>query len=236
MKKKETLLRTAMTVLCWLCAVFTLITMVLNHRYNRIPLAAITVLLVLVPAALERLCGCRLPMPLYLFCILYALGPILGQCWNLYYTVLWWDKLLHVCGGVAFAIAGVCIYQRLEPESKRPCMAAVFGFLFSVAVAVFWEFTEFAADCFLGMDMQDDMLITGICSYLLGDAVGKTGSIENIKSVLVNGQRLPGYIDIGLIDTMLDLLLESAGAAVTCLLMRGKNTIRWEIEKRRVNE
>lgn len=236
MKKRVTLLRISMTALCWLCAAFTLVVMILTHQYSRIPLAAATVLLVPVPAVLERLCKCRFSMPLYLFCLLYALGPMFGQCWNLYYTIAWWDKLLHISGGVAFAIAGMCIYQRLEPESRKTYMAAVFGFLFSVAVAVFWEFAEFAADRFLGMDMQDDILITGIRSYLLGDAVGSTGSIENITSVLVNGQALPGYIDIGLTDTMLDLLLESAGAAVTCLLMKGKQPVRWNTEKRRDNE
>ena len=233
MNRKENILHKVTTAVCALCAVFTLIAMILTHQYSRIPLAAVTVLLVLLPATLERLCGCRLSVPLFLFCLLYALGPMFGQCWNLYYTVTWWDKLLHISGGVLFAIVGMCLYQRLEPESKKPYMAAVFGLLFSVAVAVVWEFAEFAADCCLGMDMQDDILITGIRSYMLGDAVGQTGSIENITSVIVNGQALPGYIDIGLIDTMLDLLLESTGAAVTCLLMGGRQPITWETGKRR---
>ena len=50
------------------------------------------------------------------------------------------------------------------------------------------------------MDMQDDTIIHGLTSYLLGDSLGMTGSILNIQSVSVNGVRLPvdGYIDIGL--------------------------------------
>lgn len=231
MKEKERKLRLLAAAVCEICAVGTLVGMIVTRQYSRIPLAAVTVLLVMMPEMLQHWCNCQFSFPLYLFSILYALGPMFGQCWNFYYTVAWWDKLLHICGGVMFAIVGASAYQRLEPESRRPYMAAVFGLLVSVTVAVAWEFAEFAADTFLGMDMQDDTVITGICSYLLGDAVGKTGSIENITSVLVNGKPLPGYIDIGLIDTMLDLLLESAGAVITCLLLlpgRGKLPIRWE--------
>jgi len=69
--------------------------------------------------------------------------------------------------------------------------------------------------------MQDDTVVYGLTSYLLGDAVGITGSISDIQSVIVNGAPLPvdGYIDIGLIDSMLDMLLESLGALAACLLL-----------------
>ena len=96
---------------------------------------------------------------------------------------------------------------------------------FSIAIAVLWEFCEFGADTFLGMDMQDDTVVYSLTSYLLGNTLGVTGSIENIQSVVVNGIALPGYIDIGLIDSMLDMLLETLGAMVTCLMLwihRGK--------------
>ena len=71
------------------------------------------------------------------------------------------------------------------------------------------------------MDMQDDTVIHGLTSYLLGDSLGVTGSIPNIQSVSVNGLLLPvdGYIDIGLIDTMLDMLLETVGAIAACVII-----------------
>jgi len=69
------------------------------------------------------------------------------------------------------------------------------------------------------MDMQDVLLVTHLTSYQLGEGVGVIVSIENIQSVVVNGITLPGYIDIGLTDSMLDMMLESLGALVTCLLI-----------------
>ena len=49
--------------------------------------------------------------------------------------------------------------------------------------------------------------------YDLGDAAGVIGSIDQIDSVIVNGEPLEGYIDMGLIDTMGDMMIETAGAA-----------------------
>lgn len=86
-----------------------------------------------------------------------------------------------------------------------------------MAIATVWEFIEFGADRFFGMDMQDDMVVTQLTSYLLGEGIGVIGSIDSIQSVVVNDITLPGYIDIGLIDSMLDMLLESLSALITCL-------------------
>ena len=118
-----------------------------------------------------------------------------------------------------FAILGVYFFDLLTKSKDLPVVRTIFALCFSMAIAVLWEFCEFGADTFLGMDMQDDTVVYGLTSYLLGDAVGITGSIENIQSVVVNGITLPGYIDIGLIDSMLDMLLETAGAIVTCVIL-----------------
>ena len=109
-------------------------------------------------------------------------------------------------------------------------VTVIFALCFSMALAVVWEFIEFGADQFLGMDMQDDMVITSLCSHLLDEGLGRTGRIDDIHTVIVNGAQLPvnGYIDIGLHDTMLDMLLESLGALITCVLVfldKGKHPL-----------
>ena len=62
--------------------------------------------------------------------------------------------------------------------------------------------------------MQRDTIVYAIHSYDLGEATGVIGSIDRIESVIVNGLPLEGYIDIGLIDTMGDMMIETLGAAV----------------------
>ena len=66
--------------------------------------------------------------------------------------------------------------------------------------------------------------------------MGVIGSISNIESVVVNDAVLPtgGYIDIGLVDTMLDMLLETIGAVITCMIMwldKGKHQLIVALKK-----
>jgi len=219
MQKTEKWIKLGGTVVCEIFTVITIITLITGSEPNRMALALGTLLLVLLPLLLEKLFHCRICLPVYIFALAYAIGPMLGHCWKLYYTVPVWDKLLHICGGVMFAILGAYFFDLLVKEKVHPAARTIFALCFSIAIAVLWEFCEFGADRFLGMDMQDDMLVTHLTSYLLGEGIGVTGSIENIQSVVVNGIQLPGYIDIGLTDSMLDMMLESLGALVTCLLI-----------------
>lgn len=211
-----------------LLAIGTIVFVAATKQYSRLPMAIGTLGLVLLPAIMERLFQCRLCLPVYIFALLYAVGPMLGQCWNFYYTIGWWDKLLHLSGGVMFAIVGAYFFELLTKQKDNFLGCAMFALCFSIAIAAIWEFLEFGADQLLGMDTQDDTVVMHLTSYLLGEGVGITGSIENIQSVEVNGILLPGYIDIGLIDSMLDMMLESLGALVSCLLIlvdKGKHPV-----------
>ncbi len=214
MRKGENIIRWIGVAVCEAFVIFTVVRVIGQGQYGRLPMAVVTVLLVLAPLAVEWLFRCRVALPVFGFALFYAIGPLLGYCYNLYYTIPWWDKMLHVFGGVMFAWFGLFLFARFaDPQRTRRWMAAVFALCFSMAVAVAWEFFEYGADTFLGMDMQDDTVITEMTSYLLDSADGEAGTIRHITAVTVNGTPLPvrGYIDIGLNDTMWDMLLETAG-------------------------
>ena len=137
-----------------------------------------------------------------------------GRIYKLYYLIAHWDKLLHLCGGVVFALFGsylpVVINRKYENDRLLRVLVAL---MFSISVSALWEFYEFGMDRWFGMDMQRDTIIRAIHSYDLGEATGVIGSIDQIDSVIVNGEPLEGYIDIGLIDTMGDMMIETVGAA-----------------------
>ena len=219
MRKHEKWIKLGGTVLCEIFTVFTIIKLLIGGEPDRLALTFVTLLLAALPMLLEKLFHCRISLPVYIFALAYAIGPMLGHCWKLYYTVPVWDKLLHISGGVMFAILGAFFFDLLAKSKDLPAVRTIFALCFSMAIAVLWELCEFGADTFLGMDMQDDTVIHSLTSYLLGDSPGVTGRIENIQSVTVNGIQLTGYIDIGLIDSMLDMLLETLGAIVTCAIL-----------------
>lgn len=226
--KAEKTVRYGGVALGELFALGTVIWLFQTGQTDRLPMGFGTMVLVLLPAILERLFSCKCSLPVYVFGLLYAIGPMLGQCYNFYYTVFWWDKLLHISGGVMFAILGLFLFDCMNHGQKNLLLCAMFALLFSMAIALAWEFVEFGSDRLLHTDMQDDTVITALYSYMLDEGVGVAGSIENIGSVVIDGTPLPvnGYIDIGLIDTMMDMLLESLGGLAVCavyLIDRGNH-------------
>lgn len=173
---------------------------------------------------------CRINTLFSLFCIVYALGSLFGDVFQLYYTTMWWDKLLHFTGGVVFAMLGVFLPQLLDRKKTSVLLCAVFALCFSMTVSVCWEFCEYGMDQLASTDAQHSSIIYDVNSYLLGDEENEIGSIENIKEVTVNGETLPldGYLDIGLNDTMTDMLWEGFGAliyAVIFMIDKGKHPV-----------
>lgn len=230
MKETEKRIRLAGVILCQLLTVITVIRLLPTGDGNRLAMAFGTVLLILLPEVMERLFRCRLSLPVYLFGLVYAIGPMLGHCWDLYYAGIGWDKLLHAAGGVMFALIGLFLFDFFSKEDRSVLLSAIFALCFSMALSVLWEFVEYGCDLLFHTDMQNDTLVTSIYSYLLGDGPGVAGSLEDISTVTVDGTLLPtgGYIDIGLIDTMQDMLVETLGAAVVStvhLIGRGKHPL-----------
>lgn len=230
MKKSEKILRISFVAISELLVCGTILSLLYSGDTERLLLAFGTLLFVLIPEILERMLRCRINLVVYLLGVLYAMGSMMGHCWKFYYTIPCWDKLLHLCGGVMFVILGIYLFERLSCGKANHVLAVIFALCFSLAISVLWEFIEYGADVFLGMDMQDDTVVSHITSYILGTEKGVTGSIKDIQSVVINGAALPvnGYIDIGLHDTMLDMLLESGGALVTCILLfidKGKHPL-----------
>ena len=175
-------------------------------------LAVATVGILFSPFALEKLLGVRFSLGFVIWGFLYAVGPMLGHTLKLYYMLSWWDGLLHFFGGIAFAVVGWILPRRMGVKCSR-AFNALFAVVFSMAIALGWEFIEYAADTFFGRDMQSDAFINSITSFLLSPDLGKMGSIEHIDSVLINGTvELPGLIDTGIRDTMSDTLVETLGA------------------------
>ena len=249
MNKTQRRIRLVGTILCQVFALVSVAVLAVQGQDSgRIVLAAATLVLVLLPEVVERVFHCKLWTPVYVFSLVYAMGPMLGYAFNFYYLIPGWDKLLHISGGVMFAILGLFLFDCLNHGQKNLLLCAMFALFFSMAIALAWEFVEFGSDRLLHTDMQDDTVITALYSYMLDEGVGVAGSIENIGSVVIDGTPLPvnGYIDIGLIDTMMDMLLESLGGLAVCavyLIDRGNhpmirrmdpaNTARFGRERKR---
>lgn len=221
MKQKEKSLRCALIILCELLTVFNIVRLIHAGEFSRLLLAVLTLFLILVPEGMERIFHCRISQPMYLISVLYAIGPMLGHCNDLYYAIPGWDKLLHITGGIMFVFLGVFLFSLMGGDQKKWLLCCIFALCFSIALSVLWEFCEFASDHLLNTDMQTDRVVYEIRSQLLNELPGEAGTVSQIQDVVIDGKPLGlgGYLDIGLIDTMMDLLLETLGAVITTVIL-----------------
>ncbi|UKI57048.1 MAG: hypothetical protein L6V81_06500 [Clostridium sp.] len=93
--------------------------------------------------------------------------------------------------------------------------------LFSMTIGVLWGiFLEYSIDKVMLSDMQKDKLVTKISSvYLNPEGINKAIVIDDINKTIIytsDGETVieGGYLDLGLNDTMKDLIVNFVGAVV----------------------
>lgn len=202
-------------------------------EWTRIALAAVTLIFVPLPFLIEYLFKKKLTLLSFIIGLAYSIGPMLGHAYNLYIILPWWDKLLHLSAGVIFGLLGIELARKLfrgKDIDSSYLLLAIFGLCCSMALSVAWEFVEYGLDIWLGLDTQTDTVIHTIVSATLSRDAGIAEPVTNINDVIVNGSPLGvgGYLDIGLIDTMQDLMVESLGAviaAIPVIVRKGRHTV-----------
>jgi len=195
-----------------------------QHNRDNIKLSLLGFVLLFSPWLVERLFGIKLSAVLKMMFMFFSLGSMTGHVYNAYYIFPKWDKILHTTCGVLAAAVGYGAVGALDREncgrhSRQLCVFV--AVCFSLFVASVWEFFEFGLDMLFGMDMQNDRIISGFSSYLLGAEMGMMERISGITSVVIDGVdlQLGGYLDIGLIDTMLDMIVCTIGAIGYCYVV-----------------
>lgn len=204
--------------------VLTLIRAAFTRQFENIFVCVLSLALFCVPMLIERSLDIDIPplMEGIIYCFIFA-AEILGEINSFYTLIHGWDTMLHTMNGFLVAAVGfslVDLFNRSERFSFKlsPLFLAIVAFCFSMTVGVLWEFFEFGMDQFFGTDMQKDFLVSTINSVTLNPSGLNNVVHLPIESLVVNGQdwlEFPGgYIDIGLIDTMKDLVVNFVGAVV----------------------
>lgn len=207
-------------------------------------MALLSVLYVFIPTISEKLFKFRIQNSLYVFILIYTICPLLGYAYNFYHIVHWWDDILHGFAGVIFAMLGAYLpYVLCKKKGCTVALCAFCAFFFSIAISGLWELWEFTSDTLFHTDMQKDTILydlppSYVFSEALGGGVGELLPLD-IEEILITikgyeSQPLPFYVDLGLIDSMKDVLVETAGAAIYTLiyvLARGKRFVFLPAEK-----
>lgn len=206
----------------------TLVWQLLEGNYQNAFICILTLFLFVLPSLIERKLHLDLPDALEIVILLFIFAAdILGEIQEYYVLVPHWDTVLHTINGFLFAAIGFSVVNILN-ENKRvslslsPFYMAVAAFCFSMTIGVLWEFFEWGSDLLMGFDMQKDSVLQEISSVMLHPQ-GRNdphviSGIRDAIVVLADGSQISlgigGYLDIGLQDTMKDLLVNLIGAVV----------------------
>lgn len=195
---------------------------ILNGKWENVMTCVLTLGLLMLPLFIDRKLSVALPSVLETIVVLFVFAAnVMGELGAFYEKIPIWDSLLHtvngfICAGVGFGLTDILNRSERVKLSLSPMFVCLFSFCFSMTVGVVWEFFEFGADMLFEKDMQKDTVITAIHSGLISGKPNVIMHIRDITSTVVNGENLGinGYLDIGLIDTMKDLLVNFVGAVV----------------------
>lgn len=217
--KKSLLVYLILRILVIACMVLQ----ILRGDWNNAFLCFLSLILFTIPTFIED--KFKIALPSLLEAIIYLFifsAEILGEINNFYGIIPHWDTVLHTLNGFLAAGIGFSLIDLLNQNSKNinlsPLFVAIVAFCFSMTIGVLWEFFEYGADTYLKLDMQKDRIVTTISSVELDPQKANNPIvIKNIKetqiitddgTIVING----GYLDIGIRDTMKDLIVNFVGA------------------------
>ena len=207
-----------------------LVLQVLNQNYENVFLCILTLLLLIVPSFVQVTFKIELPTTLEIIVLFFIFAAeILGEINEFYLLFPFWDTVLHTLNGFLAAAIGFSLVDLLNRSERTvfnlsPVFTAIVAFCFSMTVGVVWEFFEFGMDQIFGMDMQKDFIVNAIHSATLNpNGLNGTVNLNGITSTIVNyngGQYVieGGYLDVGIIDTMKDLMVNCIGAVVFSII------------------
>ena len=222
LKKKRTKIQMALTVF----VILSVVRQFFLGNYHNMFLGILTLFLFMVPAVLDQTLGVTIPVGLETVILIFIFSAeILGEINAFYVKIPVWDTILHTTNGFLMAAIGfelIDLFNRSDRFSIKmsPYFVEFFSFCFSMTVGVLWEFFEFSMDWFFGLDMQKDWILPSISSVKLNPTGANVPVHVDIQSVVINGEKwnLGGYLDIGIVDTMKDLMVNFIGAVVFSII------------------
>ncbi len=230
MKRKSTprkkLRRSLLHLILSVMVILLLVARLLRRDYHAVFLCVLTLLLFNVPLIIDRRFRVTVPRELEIVILLFIFAAeILGEIGSFYTYITWWDTMLHTVNGFLMAAIGFALVDFLNDHPKfhfslSPVFVAFFAFCFSMTVGVVWEFFEFGMDVLTATDMQKDTILHAFSSVQLNPAgINDPVPLRDITETVIrhaDGTTViaGGYLDVGLYDTVKDMVVNCIGAVV----------------------
>lgn len=150
----------------------------------------------LLPPLLAARWSLKLPLPFLVATTLFFFATIfLGEAFDFYERLWWWDLALHGSSAVGFGLTGfLLVFMLFEGDrfAAPPSAIAAITFCVAMTIGATWEIFEYTMDASFGLNMQKsglddtmgDLIVNGIGSltasltgyiYLTRDSEGWIG-------------------------------------------------------------
>ena len=153
-----------------------------------------------IPSILTRKFRLKIPNKMYYMYVIFLYSAIfLGEIRNFYYTIPYWDTILHTLSGFMIGCLGFSMVDILNSNNKNvmlsPFFIAFFAFCFAMALGAVWEIYEFSSDGILKTNMQKFKLEYGT------ELLGREAVKDTMDDIIVDGigafvASFIGYISI----------------------------------------
>ncbi len=211
-----------------LLVVVILVRQLMLREWENVFYCVLTLFLFLLPSIASSVLKITLPSVLEVIILLFIFSAeILGELNSFYVRIPHWDTMLHTINGFCCAAIGFSLVDILNRNKRfslklSPLYLAIAAFCFSMTIGVLWEVFEFSVDKFFDGDMQKDTVVSTINSTMLdkthSNKVVKITDISDVIIVHSDGTEealdVGGYLDVGINDTMKDLIVNLIGAVV----------------------
>ncbi|WP_299784144.1 hypothetical protein [uncultured Roseobacter sp.] len=164
-----------------------------------------TLALSLVPPTLASRWSLTLPVPFLLATTLFFFASIfLGEAFDFYERLWWWDLALHGFSAIGFGLIGfLFVFMLFEGDrfAAPPSAIAFVTFCVAMTIGAIWEIFEFGMDQIFGLNMQKsglldtmgDLMINAVGS-LIASVTGYLYLVRNAAGLL--GRGLAQFIDL----------------------------------------
>lgn len=142
--------------------VVAIVLLAMQQNWDALFFSAITLILTLLPHALEYRYHIDFPIEFEFLAVLFIYSAVfLGEVGGFYARFWWWDAILHIGSGVTLGFVGFLILYALHSAGKldaKPSLVVFFAFTFALALGALWEIFEFSMDQIFGTNMQKNGL------------------------------------------------------------------------------
>lgn len=160
--------------LIWSALVLVAVWALWQRQFELSFVALATLALSMAPMYVAKWADVFVPPSFIAALVIFVGGTLfLGEVFDFYERLWWWDMAMHASSAIGFGLIGfVLVFMMFQGDrfAAPPVGVALFALCFAVTIGTMWEIFEFAMDQLFGFNMQKSGLMD-----TMGDLIVNTG-------------------------------------------------------------